>query len=318
MSVGSSDAPDRSERKPGFTAAAVALVGVGAAVILTAVGLAESWTPVAPGEVVLARRLGRILDEPWTPGGHFAWPFGIDRPLRVRLGAVRRLEIGVSAPGAAPGAGEYLTGDQNLARVAAVVQYRVADPRAFVVAAEAGVVEEVLGKLAEASLTRALSRHTIDATLRAERAEVARDAAADLTRGAARAALGLSILSVNLTETRPPDEVADDFARAASARDARDQSVLEARGRAVVSAAVARAEGDARLERAHADAERVVALEKARASGFAMLLAEYRRDPSRTVRGLYVDAIKRLWPRVRRSLILTPDEPLDLSIFGTR
>ncbi len=289
-----------------------------AVLALLAAALATSWTPVAPGEVVLIRRLGRILDEPWTPGAHFAWPFGIDRPVRVRLGAVRVLAIGVRAAGEAPGAGEYLTGDQNLAVVAAVVQYRVADPRAYVIAAESRVVEDVLRGLAEAGLTRALSRGGIDAILRAERAEVAHDAADDLTRGVERAGLGLAILGVNLTETRPPDEVADDFAKAASARNARDQSVLEARGRAQVNAAAARAEGEARLEHARADSERLVTLAKARVGAFESMLGEYRRDPARTVSGLYADTIKRLWPRLRRSVIMTPDEPLDLSIFGTR
>ena len=35
-----------------------------------------------------------------------------------------------------------------------------------------------------------------------------------------------------------------------------------------------------------------------------------------TVRRLYRDALRDLLPRVRRKLVLTPDEPVDLSLMG--
>src|SRR3954451_20723009 len=138
-----------------------------AAAIAALAYLATGWTVVAPGEVVVVRRLGRVLPAAWAPGPHLGWPWGFDRTNRVRLDAVRRLPIGqvdVPGPDDDPGAGEYLTGDLNLLRARGIVQYRVADPVAF--APRSPDVEPLLTRLAEAALTRALGRRGIDSALR--------------------------------------------------------------------------------------------------------------------------------------------------------
>jgi hypothetical protein len=46
------------------------------------------------------------------------------------------------------------------------------------------------------------------------------------------------------------------------------------------------------------------------------LLAEADRSRALTVRRLYRDALRDLLPRVRRKVLLTPEEPVDLSLFG--
>ncbi len=137
--------------------------------------LATGITTVAPGEVAVVRRLGKFRREPWPPGLHLAAPWGIDRVTLVPTEQVRRLNVGLAGiPGATddPAAGEFLTGDLNLLRARATVQYRVTDPVAFTMAAES--VEPLLIRLAEASLARVLARQGIDATLRAGRAEASR------------------------------------------------------------------------------------------------------------------------------------------------
>src|SRR5205085_4751418 len=106
-----------------------------AVLVLGLACLATSWVEVASGEVVVVRRLGRVLPMPWMPGPHLGLPLGLDQRLRVRTDLVRRLEVGLAAaPGGddEPAAGEFLTGDLNLLRARGVVQYRVADPVAFV------------------------------------------------------------------------------------------------------------------------------------------------------------------------------------------
>ena len=104
--------------------------------LIGAAGLAiwlatAGWCVIAPGEVAVVRRLGRAIDPPWGPGLHWRFPAGIDRVDRIRTDAVRRLTIGYAGPAVAdrePSAGEVMTGDLNLLRVEAALQYRVADP----------------------------------------------------------------------------------------------------------------------------------------------------------------------------------------------
>src|SRR5437764_908322 len=77
----------------------------------------------------------------------------------------------------------------------------------------------------------------------------------------------------------------------------------------------ARGSAPARTEQARAQADRAVAPARSSAGRFLALLAEADRARGLTVRLLYLDALRELLPRVRRKLVLTPEEPVDLSIL---
>jgi modulator of FtsH protease HflK len=292
----------------------LAIVAVGFAALAY---LATGLVVVRPGEVAVVHRLGRVLPRPWTPGLHLGWLIGLDRATRVRIDQVRRLEIGLAGmpgPDDEPGAGEFLTGDLNLLRARGIVQYRVADPSSF--ALVSAQVEPLLSRFAEAGLTRALARRGIDAALGAGRADVTRDVEAELARVAKRSHLGVAILSVSLTDARPPAEVAPDFAAAQSAQSERDRRINEAKTYEATTLPAAQATAIARTEEARAKADRAVVLARSRAARFLSLLDEARNSRSLTVRRLYLDALRTLLPRVRRKLLMTPEEPVDLSLLG--
>lgn len=279
--------------------------------------LATGWVAVAPGEAVVVRRFGRLLPRPWTSGLHWVWPFAWDRVTRVRTDAVRRLTVGLAGPPAAadaPDAGEYLTGDLNLLRAEATVQYRVTDAAAFVTRTAA--VEPLLTRLVEAGLSRALARHRIDAVLREQRAAIARELESDLADRLRREPLGVSVLGVSLTDARPPQEVSPDFAAAQAAQSERDRRINEAKTYAATTLPAARARAQARTDQARAYAERTLALTRSRVGRFETLLAEANRSRPLTVRRLYLDTLRELLPRVRRKIVLAPDEAVDLSLYG--
>ena len=286
-------------------------------ILLAVAVLATGFTSVAPGESAVVRRLGRVLPEPWRPGLHLGLPLGLDRVDRVETERVRRAEVGlaeVAGPGDDPGAGEYLTGDLNLIHARAVVQYRVADPVKFALAADDR--EGALRRLAEASLARALARRGVDGALRDGRAAIAADVQAALERSAGDYGLGLAVLGVSLTDAQPPVEVQPDFASAQSARSDLDRKRNEARARAEAVLIAARAKARTTEEVARAEADRVVAMARGRADRFVALLAEADRSRRLTVRRLYLDGLRDGLARVRRKVLLTPDEPIDLSLFG--
>ena len=267
---------------------------------------------------MVVRRFGRVLGRVLEPGLHLGLPVGIDRVTRVRADAVRKLSVGLAETAAAtiaPGEGEFLTGDLNLLRAEATVQYRVADPAAFVIKAEDA--EPILRRLAEASVCRALARQGVDATLRGGRTAAAIEAQAELARGVERYRLGLVILSVSLTDTRPPSEVAEAFAQAQSARSDHDRRINEARSYVATTRVKAEATARARLEQANARADRTLQLARGQRRGFLALKTEADKDYALTVRRLYYDALRELLPKVRRKLVLTADEPIDLSIIGS-
>ncbi len=214
---------------------------------------------VAPGEVVVVRRFGRRLDPSWGPGLHWHLPLGIDRLDRVRSDAVRQFTVGEAGPPRVdqdPSEGEALTGDWNLVRIQATIQYRVASPIDFVVKAEQ--VEGLLIRTTEGSISRALASRSIDSVLRSDRRRIADEVHADVQRAADRLSLGVTILGVSLTDARPPLEVAADFAAAQSAESLRDRRVNEAKTYEAVQLPAATAHAHAVRETAHSVAERTV------------------------------------------------------------
>ena len=69
---------------------------------------------------------------------------------------------------------------------------------------------------------------------------------------------GISILSVSLTDVRPPTEVEADFAAAQAAESERDRRVNEAKSHDETTATASRATAQAKLETAHATARRTL------------------------------------------------------------
>ena len=191
----------------------------------------SGWHMVRPGEQIVVRRFGRLVEPAWGRGCTWGFPLGIDRFDRVRTDLVRRLTSGRrKSPRRAwiPSAGEFLTGDLNLVRIQAIVQYRVARPGDF------GSLRGTRSRPCSTGSPRpacpSLARRGIDAVLRSDRQRVADEVAATSRAGHRRATrLGLQILGVSLIDARPPAEVAADFVAAQSAESQRDRRGTEAR-----------------------------------------------------------------------------------------
>ncbi len=294
-------------------------------VLLVAAGLlaagfaAAGWCVVAPGEVVVVRRFGRVVEPPWGPGPHWHYPAGIDRLDRIRTDSVRQLTIGQAGPAPAdrePAAGEMLTGDLNLLRIQATLQYRVANPVDY--ALGSGQAEDLLARSAEAGLARSLARRGVDAVLRSDRGRIAQEVRDDVQSAADRLRLGVLILGVGLTDARPPSEVAADFAEAQAAESRREDRIHAARTYEAVQLATAASRGEASREAARAEAGRILLTARAEADRFLALLAEARRDRDLTVRRLYLETVQSLLERARRKLILPPGDSIDLTVLGLR
>jgi modulator of FtsH protease HflK len=278
---------------------------------------ATGFRAVRSGERIVVRRFGRLVQPAWEPGLHWGLPLGMDRFDRVRTDMVRRVVVGTSEPDDAavdPAAGEFLTGDLNLVRVQAIVQYRVASPGEMVIAAEA--VDSLLGRLAEAGLSRALARRAIDSVIRGDRQRIGQEVERDLKAAVTSHRLGLQILGVSLTEARPPAEVAADFAAAQSAESQRARRATDARTQAETTLTVARATAQGRLETARAAAHRRLLSTRAQAEKFLAILAVARRYRELTIQRLYLDTMKTLLTRVRRKIILPPGDAVDLTVLG--
>jgi membrane protease subunit HflK len=287
-----------------------------AAVCLFALAL-SGWHVVRPGEQIVVRRLGGVVQPTWGPGFHWGFPLGIDRFDRVRTDHVRQLTVGSTETAdraADASAGEFLTGDLNLVQIQSIVQYRVENPAEFVV--RSADIETVLQRLAEASLSGSLSRRGIDAVLRADRQVIATEVERELSDAVKREHLGVAILGVSLTEARPPAEVAPDFIAAVAAESHRDRRIQEARSYTETTATAAKAASQAQLDIARAAADRKTVGSKAQSHRFLSLMAEAQRSRTLTTQRVYLDSMKSLLGQVRRKLVLPAGDAVDLTVLG--
>jgi membrane protease subunit HflK len=230
---------------------------------------------------------------------------------------VRQLTIGLAASGETglePSAGEVMTGDLNLLRIQATVQYRVVRPADWIVRSEQ--VEGLLAAAAQASFSRALAVRGVDAVLRSDRQAIATDVERDLQTVADRYQLGARTLGVSLTVARPPVEVEADFAAAQSAESQRDRRINEAMSYQETTDTAAKSVAQAKLEAAHADAARTTLSARAEGQRFKALLVQADHARTLTMRQLYLESLRSLLGRVKNKLILSSGETVDLTVLG--
>ena len=272
-----------------------------------------------PAEEVVVRRLGKALEDTVGPGLHLALPWPIDRRTRLRPMEPRRVTIGFSAAERsvgstpAPSLSRFLTGDENVVQVQAVVQYRVTDPARFLFEAQdSRKVVEVQGQRA---LAEVLAGVEVDDILAQEKAAIAL-AVRDATQQALDdLEMGIAVQSVTIPAVDPPAEVARDFQDVASAREDYHRIINEAEAYAAEAGPTAQGEAARMLADAEGYKLKVTNEATGDAAYFSKLRAQHARAKEVTEVRLYVETMERLLPNMK--VIVADDSPegaLDLTV----
>lgn len=317
--------------------------GIGLIVfIIAAVGwLIASIYIVDEGTRGVVLRFGRYL-ETTLPGPHVRI-FPIDRVEIVNVEQIRFREIGYRsgsggnrqpAVRSVPKEALMLTQDENIVDVRLAVQYQVSDPRAYLF--NVFDPESVLVQVVESAAREAIGKSTMDFVLTEGRSEVVADIKALSQRilddyppeapgggvsaegeaggkqpESARAVnpadsgkgAGLRIITVNLQDAQPPEEVQDAFADAIKARE--DEQRLKNEAEAYSNEVIPRARGQAarRLQEALAYKEQVIAQAQGEASRFELLLAAYQKAPELTRERLYLETLETVLSQTSKVLL---------------
>ena len=287
---------------------------------------------VNEGERGVVLRFGRYL-ETTLPGPHLRL-FPIDRVEIVNLEQRRFREIGYrSGAGGArqpavrtvPKEALMLTQDENIVDVRLAVQYQISDPRAYLF----NVLdpESVLVHVVESAARETIGKSTMDFVLTEGRSNIVADIKTlaqrildsygpdpeqstktptsgkgeeppPLGKGA-----GLQIITVNLQDAQPPEEVQDAFADAIKARE--DEQRLKNEAEAYANEVSPRARGQAarRLQEASAYKEQAIAEAQGEASRFEQLLTAYQKAPEVTRERLYLETLETVLARSSKVLV---------------
>lgn len=276
--------------------------------------LFSSFYTVQPEERAIVLRLGRYrgADNDAGPGLHFKLPL-VDRAFKVPVERQLKQEYGfrTEQPGVPSSfrsveeEATMLTGDENVAIVEWVVQYRIADPYRYLF--KVRNVEQAFRDLSEAVMRQVVGDRTVNEVVTIGRVEIEREAERLLQDLCTQYETGIKVEEVLLQSNNPPEPVKPSFNDVNQAEQDRNKLINEAQ--AAYNRVIPRADGEARqaIEQAEGYALDRVNRSQGDAARFEAVLAEYRKAPEVTRKRLYLESMARLLPSVGKKVVVGSD-----------
>ncbi len=254
---------------------------------------------VRADQQAVVTRFGQIVEPRVFPGIHITLPWPIDRVSKLKVQQQQRLIVGGDLPDAVLGrtqplASQFMTGDQNIINLRAVVQYSVGTPTQYLFGSQD--VAKTVSAAVETEMARRIGRSPVDAILTTGKIAVQEQVRAAAQQIVDRYGVGVRINSVNVETVTPPQEVADAFRDVASARADGARIYNEALGYG--NDVVPRARGEAQQMTASAEGYKQSKIDQAKgdAARFQLIAGEYTRAAEVNGRRLYLETMEQVLP----------------------
>ena len=258
---------------------------------------------VAADEQAVIRRFGRVAAR-LGPGLHYRLPWPVDRVDVVKTTAVMKTGVGFALPeGETRGVTgvEVLTGDTNIISVAMSLQYVIRNPAPFLFEIEQPPA--LIGAVAESVLTQTVLGMPVDEVLTTGRLAIQEHVKARTQAILDRYGSGIQIVSANLMGITLDSSVAQAFQDVANASADRENKINQ--GRSYANDLLPKARGEARsmVLAAQSYKEQRVAEAVGNTARYLELLAEYNKAPDVTRTRLYLEAMEKILPKVKKYVI---------------
>lgn len=282
---------------------------------------------VAPDERGVVLRFGKVVRET-DSGPHYRLPWPIEQVLKPSVTSIRKEEIGFRTIEAGPPAryqeiddeALMLTGDENIVKLEFIVQYKI---RADAEATSAFLFnmrnpQGTLRAIAEAAMREVIGRTNIDGALTEGKEVIQVAAQKELQRILDHYAAGIEVVTVQLQDVDPPDQVSEAFKDVISAQQDKERLINEAYGYANDVVPKARGEAAQLVNEAEGHREGTVREASGAAQRFVALQTEYAKAPVVTRRRLYLEMMEAILPNVNKIILdeaaarqVVPYLPLD-------
>ena len=266
---------------------------------------------VRPGEQGVVRRFGKVV-RVTEPGPHYRLPSPVERVDKPKIQQVRRIEIGFETISQGPPAryqfhpeeSLMLTGDEQIIDAQIIVQYKIKDPADYLfnvrnLEGPQGTIKDA----AEVALRQVVGERPIDDVLIKEKLQVEIDIRTLLQEIVDGYESGIRIIEVKLQTVQPPKEVASAFSDVVSAKEDKEKLIQEAEGYKEDLIPKARGEARSMVLAAEAYKQEKVTRAQGDVEKFLAVLAEYEKAKEVTRKRLYLEAMEKVLPGIRKFII---------------
>ncbi len=224
--------------------------------------------------------------------------------LQWRLRFIDEVEpINIQTIRALGSTGSMLTEDENVVSVEMEVQYRVVDPQQWLFS----VVDpqQSLSQAFDSAIRYVVGHSRMDQVL-TDGKEVARQRVLEELQGIIEPyKLGVSLLDLNFTNARPPEQVRDAFDDAIAAQEDEERFIREAEAYAREIEPRARAQVNRMNEEAQAYKERSILEAQGEVARFEELLPQYEAAPIVTRERIYIETLESVFSNTTKVMIDT-------------
>ncbi len=260
---------------------------------------------VQEGSRGVVTRFGRYV-ETTMPGPHWHIPTPVESVTVVNVEQQRIIEVGTksgarTSQDMASGEALMLTQDENIVDVHLTVQYQIKDAKDYMFRVFAP--DATLKQVAKSAQRAVIGKSTMDFVLTEGRSEIAEEIKGEVQRMLDDYEAGIRVISVNMMDAQPPEEVQPAFADAIKARE--DEQRLKNEAEAYANEVLPKARGSAArlIQEAEAYKQRVIARAQGEAGRFKQLLAEFEKAPDVTRERLYLETMQDILGRANVSLM---------------
>jgi len=245
-----------------------------------------------------------------NPGVHFKLPNPVETKEIIPFDNERSVEIGVSKDNL------MLTGDENIARIAYTILWRVKNSSDFKFTLENP--ENAVADVAESAMREVVGKTELEPLITDQRDAVAVQVQELMQLMLDEYQSGIQISQVEIKESQEPRSVEKAFLDVVAAKQEAEQSILKARERENELIPQANAEADKLIQQANAYKEAVIAESTGDASRFTAIYKEYKLAPRVTRDRMYLETLEDVYGEADKIILddaggsgVVPYLPLD-------
>lgn len=246
---------------------------------------------IESGQHALILRFGKVVGKATSPGINYHLPPPFEKVIKVHVRQVQKVLL----KGKRGAVIESYTGDENLMLVRTVVNYDVKEPEKYLFnVCDARLIIESAGQMC---LSEELAKLTVDDVMTTGKSVLRLVLKRKIQETLDELGVGVRVISVELTDIAPPQNVSKAFKAVSDAREKKQRIIKEAEGYANTVIPKARGEASSILSQAQAYAKEKTELAQAKTGAFNALYAEYIRKPEITARLRYLQTVQILFNR---------------------